>query len=491
MQRFIFALLLCIIPSVSLAATEELWVRPQADCANNGTGKAYGCAATPGALGAWRGFNSLLFSTTDETASRVDPGDIVHVCGAFVAADVQQAGTMLNVAAGGANTQVITWDGDCTAYGGTARATLDGGSTTATGIYTADRTLHTIKNMTVSNFTSRGAKLYLDAVTDRPIVKQNIMQNVSVNSVRGTTAICIDNRGQNVTLLNVAVDSCGLDGIFSIGKNYLLDGFRATNISLDNVNAGDGAQISEEIDGNIVRNGYVDMTAVDSKYCVIVSDYTDTGTFLIEKNTCIRTLSDIQGSCFLAYSKTGMTGTLRQNTCYGGVNGFQVFFQQGTLNIIANTIDRPTNDCVLLGGSDAGTTNVRNNTCIDPARYGVSNTNTSVSLTIQNNIVTGPCTAAVERRSSNVEDHNVLYNCTNAVTVTGVPSSTGSGTVTTDPLILSSSNLRVGLGSPARNAGVTYSGCIDLLGRACFSTPTIGAYQISTTSPDGASTRMP
>lgn len=69
--------------------------------------------------------------------------------------------------------------------------------------------------------------------------------------------------------------------------------------------------------------------------------------------------------------------------------------------------------------------------------------------------------------------------------------STCSGNFTGDPLFLSySSNLRPSTGSPLRAAGIAYTGCIDILGRACKSpNPDVGMYQLN--SPDGASSRWP
>lgn len=65
-----------------------------------------------------------------------------------------------------------------------------------------------------------------------------------------------------------------------------------------------------------------------------------------------------------------------------------------------------------------------------------------------------------------------------------------TGNLAVDPQFINfPTNLRPAIGSAARGAGVTYTGCTDLLGRICTTPlPDIGAYQI--TSPDGASLRF-
>jgi len=425
-------MLLCVLMASaaesSFAVTaEDLFVRPQADCSINGNGRAYDCASQPGGVGAFRGFAAMRFSGTDETVGKIDPGDTVHVCGKFTASDIQQPGTMINTAVAGPNNATITYDGNCAAYGGESTATLDGGGTVANGFYTAQRTLFTIQNLVIQNFTSRGLLLYGHAVTDVPISKRILVQDVTVSNIRGKLATCLDMRGQDITIQRVTYHHCGSDGLYHHGKRLVVDRVNASHISLDAGNAGDAVQVSGEVGGFSITNSILDMSAVDSKYCVIVIGVTDTGSFLIEGNTCIRGSTHTTGSGYLIDSAAGMTATVRKNTVSGGANGIQIFNQDGTVIIEENQVKATTNDGILLGGKGKGMSMVRNNTIIGPARHGISNSNPNVSSTIQGNNVSAAA-SCIEQQSSHEESANSLAECGNAVTVNGRPASMGRGT---------------------------------------------------------------
>lgn len=93
-------LLLClnvVLPFPVLAATgsaavDAFHVRPPADCPNNGDGLAYGCAASPGASGAWSGLQNVVWTGT----TGVDDGDTLYVAGThtgYLTAGSSAAGT--------------------------------------------------------------------------------------------------------------------------------------------------------------------------------------------------------------------------------------------------------------------------------------------------------------------------------------------------------------------------------------------------------------
>ena len=484
----IFVLLAALaFPSIvfAQATTEDLFVRPSADCVNNGDGKSYACAATAGGPGAWRGFASQLYSGTDETPGRIDPGDTVHVCGNFVAGDAQSTpNIMINAAASGlANTATITYDGNCTVYGGTAEADISGSSTIVNGFYTAQRSFFTLKNVYIHHMRQKGILLFSSASGDVTLDKQILIQDVRVSDITGlTTPPCMDSRGQNITVRRVHVSYCGSDGFFHMGKNYLIEDSSTDHISSDGLNAGDSMQTSGEVGGLIIRRNHFDQSFVDSKYCMISESYTDTGVITMEDNVCIRKTTDTVGSGMYVDSKPGMTLNIRRNQFTGGLNGIQVTYQSGTVNIIANQIVSPSQDGILLGGVDVGgTTIVRNNTIITPGRYGISQSNTSVTATLQNNIVVGPATACISRQTSNTEDHNDLYNCTTAVLIAGVAGATGAGTITTNPQFLSGGYVPSNT-SPCRGAGFNWGSFTDVRGRANSVPPDIGAYQLTTTN---------
>jgi hypothetical protein len=62
----------------SSAFAETLWVRPASSgCANNGDGSAYGCAASPGAPGAWIGWDNIVWGSGE---NELNHGDTLKFC---------------------------------------------------------------------------------------------------------------------------------------------------------------------------------------------------------------------------------------------------------------------------------------------------------------------------------------------------------------------------------------------------------------------------
>lgn len=482
-------LVFLFLPIDAWGASETLYVRPTAACANNGDGTAYGCAASGGAPGAWRGFASLLFSGTDETAGRIDPGDYVYVCGTFLAADVQQAGTMLNVAAMGVNTIRITYDGNCTSSGGLSVATLDGENVTTNGLYTAQRTLFTFQNMVVQNYTSKGAFLYTNSVSDVPLDKQIILSNITISSIRGAAAICLDARGKNITLTGLVISTCGSDGIWQNGTGFTVRNSQVSGISIDAGNAGDGLQMSGEVDGALIEDNTIDMTQVDSKYCGLVQGTTDNGSIIVQRNTCLRLQTQTVGSGWRFDELTNLT--FRANKTIGGQYNVQAnLLAVGNYQIYGNTTQTPSERCINIGGVGAGIAAVYNNTCVGAVTWGIMVDNTGgATVTLRNNIVSGGGALCINKRAANTETHNVLYNCTNAVGNSDVPGTADGTDILSNPLLISSTDLRTAATSPARQAGAWWgNSCTDVRGRPCFPGQIdIGAYQAS--SGDQATTR--
>lgn len=103
--------------------------------------------------------------------------------------------------------------------------------------------------------------------------------------------------------------------------------------------------------------------------------------------------------------------------------------------------------------------------------------------TVRNNLFDPPSPNPITYKGTAYSATGINTACTGGDTC--------SGNLGGDPLFISApTNLRPGTGSPARAAGLLYTGCTDFLGRECLAgNVTIGAYQIW--SPNGASTRMP
>lgn len=76
MRLIVFLLSLLSLPV--LADAKTMYVRPYPVCANNGDGTAYACAASPGAVGAYRAFGGVTFGGG---ANQVSNGDTLYICG--------------------------------------------------------------------------------------------------------------------------------------------------------------------------------------------------------------------------------------------------------------------------------------------------------------------------------------------------------------------------------------------------------------------------
>ena len=114
------------------AAADTFYVRPSADCVNNGDGMAYACAASAGASGAWRTSAAVSYSTT----TGVDDGDTLKFCGNFVEADLDTGAYFIFLAStvtAANEAGRITITGDCSADGGPSTATVTGGATMTIG----------------------------------------------------------------------------------------------------------------------------------------------------------------------------------------------------------------------------------------------------------------------------------------------------------------------------------------------------------------------
>lgn len=92
-----FLLIVLFWPAWALAATgssavDTFYVRPAADCPNNGDGLAYTCAGSPGASGAFSVLTNVVWTST----TGVDDGDTLYVCGThpgYLAVGSSAAGT--------------------------------------------------------------------------------------------------------------------------------------------------------------------------------------------------------------------------------------------------------------------------------------------------------------------------------------------------------------------------------------------------------------
>lgn len=477
-----------LAPSLAWATAETLYVRPSADCATNGNGRAYACATVGGGTGAWSKLSNVLMNATDETVGQLDPGDTLKVCGNFVVADRKTANYHLFFTVSGTSGNVITVEGDCTAEGGSATADFYGGTSTLYGTGTDLQHDITLRHLVIHEFASRGLLLYNNATTDEVLDKHLTVEDVTIRDIRGAGKIGLDARGRFITITRVTIARVGDDAIHHAGHHLTVQDSTISGVSLDSGNSGDGIQATGESDGNQFLNNTIDMTSVDSKYCIIDEGITDLGSVIVRGNRCTRNAEDVVGSGFRIQS-VGTATSISQNTVIGGELGIQFTSNTGTAVMYGNLIYAQSHDCINVGGTGAGSVVVSNNTCANPKRNGIQNNNTGgVVATFTNNLLVGG-TTCLDKRAANTESYNVLFGCVTLVSNSGTPTTTGTGDLLSNPLL--TQTYQLGPGSPARRAGTAITPCIDVRGTACMSPPDIGAYQSFSTADDVTAPTIP
>lgn len=197
------------------AAAENWFIRPQSVCPVEGNGLAYNCAATPGAAGA---FNTFFHTDLWTATTGVDDGDTFYICGELGVPERRNATAEIDFNGSGSAGSVITLDGDCTAFGGTAMATLSGDaaldfstdSTTNYGILidNAAEEYITIKNIKFRRFDNN---LQLgntaSSTTHRGLVLNNIISEYAF-------AQCMNIAPTAGIITNMTVRDCGEDGTY-------------------------------------------------------------------------------------------------------------------------------------------------------------------------------------------------------------------------------------------------------------------------------------
>lgn len=473
--RVVSILFTLFIPTLAWATAETLWLHQ--GCTFNGTGSAYNCAASDGAAGAWNSMANVVMNASDETAGQLDPGDTLKVCGNFTTAERATSNYQLFFTVSGSSSNPITVDGDCSGSGGSTTTDFHGGTSTLYGIGTGLRTDITIKNVTIHDFTSRGLFLYADASADITIDKRITIQDSTITNIRGVGVICVDSRGQHITMTRLTVSACGSDGFHHGGSFFTVQNTSISQISLDSGNDGDGIQTNGDSNGNLYQDNSINMTSVDSKYCIINEGITAGDSVIVRRNVCLRNITDTVGSGF-RIEAVGTGTEIYANSIRGGELGIHLTTNSGATKVYGNLIYGQTHEGISIGGASAGSVIVNNNTVVGSGRDGILNSNTGgVVASFTNNIISGAVGDCLDKRAANIEQYNIFYNCGNAVANSNVPTSVGTGTLTTNPLLIST--YATSGGSPARQSGIsTQPYCIDVRGLACPSSqPDRGSYQ--------------
>lgn len=405
-MRSIKPILTLMLMTASLAEAETLYVRPTTTCANNGDGSAYVCAASPGGAGAWRGLASIVFTTIDETAGQLDPGDTLKVCGSFGVADKQATNALIQASGSGTADKRVTWDGDCSADGDLGAAILDGQDSLLYGINTSSYAYHTFKHFIVQRQTSRALLGYAHSVNDVTLDKFVVFESITCLDILSASGDCWDLRGRDFTIRNSSCARVGRDCVQSNGKRLLVEGSRFVDFSLLNANAGDGIQNGGEVDGTIYRRNYIRQDEVDSKYCGIASGVTDAGFVLFEDNECIRNPAFATAAGF--YTETA--AVMRRNRVIGGRFGLHCAVQIGVQCDVTDNIIHSQSEAGIAAGNLTTTSTIKNNIVVGAPQCVQTNTSSSTVVIAGNRFALCPIgIKEVNTSATHTEHHNTFH----------------------------------------------------------------------------------
>lgn len=241
-----------------------------------------------------------------------------------------------------------------------------------------------------------------------------------ISTCTDSAQTCIRYVGTNVTIQNVTIHDCYTDCIWGKGASAKILNNTVYDVAQTGANSGDGIQISESVDGTVIRGNVINHDDYDSKYCIIS---TGTGVVRIEGNTCVRGTGYTTGAGIYIESNAEILG----NRVTGGVYNYQC----------ANASSTPK--CLIAG-----------NWGYNATTYSVSIGNNSTSAEIYNNVLIGKPvnvnnTGAVRFRnnifynssigilanagSSATENYNIFDTVTVPFSIGGVSQSIGANSI--------------------------------------------------------------
>lgn len=330
------------------AAADTFYVRPTADCANNGDGLSYGCAASGGAAGAWRGLASVVHTTT----TGLDDGDTLKYCGNFVAADADTGTQMIfhastvTAASEGAR---ITETGDCSADGGLSDATFTGSGAIVTGLAYSVSDYITFEHMRFTGFTNAIANTCSPA-SDPDAPKFNDI-TIDNNSGAGMTFTGV---GFVLTDLNITSQGEPLFVCNGVGSAATGTGARLTLTQLDVSDANaDGFQVEAGGAGT----AWSDITVYKwgaFKGCAILGSVSAVSSIDGLTCTCLGARANVTGVAFDGSGAGGFLRNINVKDCGGDavllradVTPFAGAFD--VRGVICNNVA----ECISLSGAHA------------------------------------------------------------------------------------------------------------------------------------------
>lgn len=347
------ALLLCLLSGPAWAATgsaavDVFYVRPTADCAENGDGLAYACAASAGATGAFRGLANVIHTVT----VGVDDGDTLKYCGSFVAADADTASQMIfhastvTAASEGAR---ITETGDCSADGGLSDATFTGSGAITIGLAYSVSDYITFEHMRFTGFTS-GIANTCSPASDPDAPKFN---DITIDNISGA-AMTFTGVGYVLTDLNL--ESQG-EPLFVCNGNGSAATGTASRITLTQLDPTDANADGFQVEAGGAGSSWTDITVTKwgaFKGCAILGSVSAISSVERLSCTCMGARANVTG---IAVDGSGAGGYVRDihiKDCGGDAILLRADVTPfaGTFNV-RSVICNNVAECISLSGAHA------------------------------------------------------------------------------------------------------------------------------------------
>lgn len=432
------ALLLCLLSTQAWAVdcSNDCFMRPAADCANNGDGTAYECAASGGAVGAWRTAANVVWG-----ASGVDTGHTLRACSSesspFTTADYDGGGlAVLSVDQAGAKV-----NGDCSASGGGTMAYFEGNGSRDYGVYCATNAHcsgQDWRNMTVNGTDVRGFYVRNDLSTSG--VHNAVLENLTATDIAGAAGNGphgFSVFGSGATLTNVRAERT-TDDCFSIqGPNTTLSNWICIYPGyLQTGDHGDCVQVVNAADNSKVRLGYCDKRNNATKQCVIFGDPATGSSGEITDNVCMMAeTGGATNSTKALYSVVPST-RFERNFIYGSYYG--IYMLGAGSSAVGNVlVGQELRGIDAVSTVTSGTHLIANNSVYNSNSCFVFSGGASVTINAYNNLAMGCATAGYTKGGSATlnQTNNAAYS--NTANTSG---SVGSIAVTSDPLLVGGSS---------------------------------------------------
>lgn len=431
-------------------------------------GGSYGSENGTSYANAWDGTVSVLYDV-----SHVTTGDTLIACGEFAEQD-GSTGAVISIEAPGAK---VT--GNCTAYGGPAKAVLNGSGTLNYGMlcYTAAQCLgQTWSDFTIKNFITRGLYIRNDLSDTVPV--NFAAHDIDISDILGTDVgpQAIAGWGSNWRLYNITTMRSSDDSVHWQGDGGLVEEntfyYPAYNVTTD---VGDCVQVIAQADNTIIRRNKCYHTNSSTKQCWIITgdESLTTGDPLggtddnaeISNNECYYPtvaggISTITKPIYSSVPNTKIFG----NFVIGGYFGIYLMGAGSSAigNVLVGQINRGID---TVDTTTTGTKTVANNTVIGAAVEAFHIGGNGSSVNVWNNVAAASAIGFKKNATPTVtQSNNVGANNT-----TDSAGSFGSVTAVTNPGF-------VGGLSPATPEGACLKPDSPLLGAGTFIAPYMFGY---------------